>query len=403
MSEDANRLTVVDLFSGCGGMSSGFFRRSDRFRIIGAVDKQVAKPSSARAKKASTHCNATYEANIGLRPKAADLASLDPFALRAELGLSRGDLGVLISCAPCTGFSQKNARNHIEDDPRNGLVSRTGDFVAEFMPAFLVMENVKELLKGNQLHHFEALSSRLRRLGYDVWANAHDLSDFGLPQRRTRALVVARRDGKASGPNPTKTATGPRRTVRDAIGHLPALEAGNTHPDDPMHRSPNLTDPTLARLQSIPRDGGSWADVMKDCRFTEEAKRRLLTPGMFTARPGSFPDVYGRLWWDRPAITITRECGHVGNGRYSHPEQDRLLTVREMAILQGFPASYTFAGPLVAKYNQIGDAVPPLIARIVADHIALLADGSSLAAPDEHTAEQYEMPWPRARVPAVAA
>ena len=82
--------------------------------------------------------------------------------------------------------------------------------------------------------------------------------------------------------------------------------------------------------------------------------------------------MYGRLWWDRPAITITRECAHVGNGRYVHPEQDRLLTVREMALLQGFPADYVFEGPLTARYNQIGDAVPPLISEQLAEHVATM-------------------------------
>jgi DNA (cytosine-5)-methyltransferase 1 len=124
---------------------------------------------------------------------------------------------------------------------------------------------------------------------------------------------------------------------------------------------------------------------MGDPKRSAAKKRELLTPSMFRARPGSFPDVYGRLWWDRPAITITRECAHVGNGRYVHPEQDRLLTVREMALLQGFPADYMFEGPLTARYNQIGDAVPPMIAAQIAAHVARLAEarkrrGKQLAA-----------------------
>ncbi len=93
---------------------------------------------------------------------------------------------------------------------------------------------------------------------------------------------------------------------------------------------------------------------------------------MFRARPGSFPDVYGRLKWHSVAATITRECGHIGNGRYAHPEQDRLLTVREMSLLQGFPPSYFFEGPLAAKYNQIGDAVPPSISTKIAQYIVQL-------------------------------
>lgn len=98
----------------------------------------------------------------------------------------------------------------------------------------------------------------------------------------------------------------------------------------------------------------------------------LLIPSMIGKRAGSFPDVYGRLWWDQPARTVTRECAHPGNGRYLHPEQHRMLTIREMAIIQGFPPDYEFIGPINARYNQIGDAVPPLVSRRIAGHVASL-------------------------------
>jgi DNA (cytosine-5)-methyltransferase 1 len=358
---------VVDLFSGAGGMSSGFKRLADDFIIVGAVDLEKGKPGKGKSAGTSTGCNPTYARNIGIEPKKADLSTLDPAAYRAELRLKPRELDVLISCAPCTGFSQKNAQNHIDDDPRNQLVQRTGLFVEEFMPRFLVMENVKELLTGNQRHHFSHLARHLRSLGYAWWANTHDLSQYGLAQRRVRAVIIAGRDGVVLD-MPHGTAR--RRTVRDAIGHLPPVDAGERHPDDPMHVSPRMTPRVLERIRAIPKNGGSWADVMNDDSLSLARKRELLIPAMFRARPGSFPDVYGRLWWDRPAITITRECGHVGNGRYVHPEQDRLLTVREMALLQGFPPDYVFEGALPAKYNQIGDAVPPLIASVIARRIA---------------------------------
>jgi len=358
--------TVVDLFSGCGGMSSGFRRLHEHFKIVGAVDLEAGKPGLGKSAATTTECNSTYYANIGVRPKKADVRVLDPREYREELGLAPGELDVLISCAPCTGFSQKVATNHMRDDPRNILVERTADFVAELRPEFLVMENVKELLRGNQQHHFRNLQDRLHGLNYSVSANVHDLSTFGLPQKRTRALVIARRDGPIVG----LSATIKRPcTVRDAIGHLPPIEAGEQHPDDPMHMAPRFTKKVFDRVQAIPRDGGSWADIMNDPYRSEDEKQYLLIPAMFRARPGSFPDVYGRLWWDRPAVTITRECAHVGNGRYTHPEQDRLLSVREMALLQGFPADYVFEGPLTAKYNQIGDAVASMIAEKIARHI----------------------------------
>lgn len=364
-------LSVIDFFSGSGGMSAGFAKRPE-FTIIGAVDKQVAKPGRGKSAGSSTRCNPTYASNIGVRPMEADLATLDPTGYRVGMNLEVGDLDVLISCAPCTGFSQKNANNHVEDDPRNQLVRRTGLYVEALMPKYLVMENVKELLGGAFRSHFQALRKHLERLGYSVWAEVHDLSEYGLPQRRIRALVIARRDGPIVGPPLAKT--GPV-TVRQTIAHLPPLEAGEVDPHDPQHRSPSLSKRVLDRIRAIPGDGGSWADVMNDPLLSDARKRYLLIPSMFRARPGSFPDVYGRLRWDRPAVTITRECAHVGNGRYVHPDQDRLLTVREMSLLQGFPPDYEFVGPLSARYNQIGDSVPPLISRQIADHICAVEAG----------------------------
>lgn len=330
--------TVVDLFSGAGGASAGF--RAAGFELVGAVDAQRGKPSSRTA----TRCNATYELNHGIAPLDLDLAAIDPPQLAAHLPSP----DVLIACAPCTGFSQKQAANHLLDDARNALVPKVAAFAEALAPDVVVMENVKELLAGRHRHHFARLTSRLEALGYAVTAEVHDLSRFGLPQLRRRALVLASRLGPLAHPAPT---TRTPVTVRQAIAGIPA--------DDPMHVAPRSTPPVLQRIRATPRDGGSWADVAK-------TRPDLLIPSMRDKRPGSFPDVYGRLWWDQPARTITRECGHPGNGRYLHPEEDRLLTVREMAILQGFPRDYTFAGPLAARYNQIGDAVPPLFARRVA-------------------------------------
>jgi DNA (cytosine-5)-methyltransferase 1 len=365
-------LTVVDLFSGCGGMSAGFAVRPADFTIVGAVDKQVAKPGRGKSDGSSTRCNPTYEVNIGVRPLDADLAHLEPADYRSQLGLAQGELDVLISCAPCTGFSQKNASNHVADDPRNQLVHRTGLFVEEMMPRYLVMENVKELLTGVFRNHFNALRTSLRNLGYSVAAEVHDLSMYGLPQKRVRALVIARRDGEIVGPRLVRTAP---VSVREAIGHMPPLEAGEEDQHDPQHRSPNMSKIVLDRIRAVPRDGGSWAEIMNSSTLSESEKRRLLIPSMWRARPGSFPDVYGRLWWDRPSVTIVRECGHVGNGRYTHPEQDRLLTVREMSLLQGFPGDYVFLGPIAARYNQIGDSVPPLISKQIASHIVQVESG----------------------------
>jgi DNA (cytosine-5)-methyltransferase 1 len=351
--------SVVDLFSGAGGMSYGFCAHPD-FRIAGAADAQLGKPSTGRG---TLGCNATYQANIGVRPVEADLATADPAEVCAAMGVAGAT--VLAACPPCTGFSRTLARNHIRDDARNGLVGQISRYAEVLRPEIVLMENSRELVTGRFSGHLRGLLAGLAELGYDARAGTHFLSDFGLPQKRERALVIAVRR-----PLPCRDLadlwTGLRVSqkathVRRAIWELPPVPAGQPHPADPLHVSPALSsDVNRSRLAAIPRDGGGWASLVRHPdadRLLTPAMRRRAQDGDF----GSHPDVYGRLWWDRPAVTIKRECGHIGNGRYAHPEQDRLVTVREMSLLQGFPRGAAFAGPPSNMYRHIGDAVPPLI------------------------------------------
>jgi DNA (cytosine-5)-methyltransferase 1 len=361
-----SQFTFVDLFSGAGGMSYGF-RSHPAFRPIFAVDAQIGKPSS---RAGTLDCNASYEANIGIRVREADLAVYEPRELMREAGLKRGELDVLISCAPCTGFSRNVNKNHSEDDYRNGLVGRTREFVDALRPAVLVMENARELIRGNFSTHYERLRDALELMGYSVSGGVHMLTAFGLPQARERALVVAVRDrGRIRTLTDLWEGAAPARdsiTVRRAIGHLLPVMAGVTHPDDPLHRSPGFSNAlSLERMRAIPHDGGSWRDLIRrhDAnRLLAGSMKRLIAMDKL----GSHPDKYGRLWWDRPSVTIKRECGHVGNGRYAHPEQDRLCTVRELALLNGFPATYQLLGSMSNRYRHIGDAVPPLISYQIA-------------------------------------
>ncbi len=341
-------------------MSYGFHAHP-RFQIVGAVDAQIGKPSSG---KGSLECNLSYGANIGIEPLEADLATLAPKTLASALGGIEPT--VLISCPPCTGFSRTNPSNHIVDDPRNSLVVRSTLFVEELKPAIFLMENARELVVGNFTHHYNQLRKKLIQLGYKVYGETQLLNRFGLPQRRERALVIAVREPLQIR-NLEDLWTGfqikvEATYVRRAISSLPPVVAGKTHPEDSLHIAPNFSNlKSLRRLQLIPKDGGSWADL----RNYPEAEE-ILNPAMLRyiaqGKLGSHPDVYGRLWWDRPAVTIKRECSHIGNGRYAHPEQHRLCTVREMSILQGFPKDYKFvASSRSNMYRHIGDAVPPLI------------------------------------------
>jgi DNA (cytosine-5)-methyltransferase 1 len=369
-------LPVVDLFSGAGGMSCGF-QRHPAFAVVGAADAEIGKPSAG-----GLGCNASFERNVGVAPLAVDLGTIDPGELRERLEL-RADPVVLSACAPCTGFSRALARNHLVDDVRNSLVGRVGAYARALRPEVIVMENARELLMGRFSRHFAALRADLERQGYRVHAATHFLSDFGLPQRRERALVVAARAGhrlRGLADLWAGLAVRPEATrVRHAIAALPPVAAGAAHAADPMHVSPSIREVNERRLAAIPPDGGSWVDLLQRPELLTPSMRRRAAAGDF----GSHPDVYGRLAWDRPAATIKRECGHVGNGRYAHPEQDRLATVRELALLQGFPRDYVFAGAsLTNMYRHVGDAVPPLIAYQVAGLVSWIVGGRR-PGPDE--------------------
>jgi DNA (cytosine-5)-methyltransferase 1 len=364
-------------------MSYGFARRTP-FRLIAAVDAEKGKPCEGFG---SLGCNATYRENIGLEPFECDIGRMDPEAFLGEIAervspsLKRRSLAVLLCCPPCTEFSRAKPTNHLNDHRGNALIAKCADFVEAFLPEFVLMENARELICGNYPHHYRGFVQRLEQLGYDVRGEVHVLTRYGLPQIRERALVVASRVGPARTLDDLWQGWGVRpeaTTVRHAIGGLSAipLAAGESFPADKMHQAPGFaTEIVRRRLEATPRDGGSWVDLVGHSSADElliaSMKARLARNDV-----GSHPDVYGRLSWDRPCVTIKRECAHVGNGRYAHPEQTRLLTVREMALLQGFPSDYVFPSRSLAnRYRHIGDAVPPLISYQLSALISWLKTG----------------------------
>jgi DNA (cytosine-5)-methyltransferase 1 len=350
-------------------MSCGFARRAP-FRLIAAVDAEKAKPCEGFGRLG---CNETYRANIGLEPVNRDIGTMDPNAFLREISrcasppLRRGSLTALLCCPPCTDFSRAKPANHLTDLPGNGLIAKCADFVEVFLPEFVILENARELISGNHAHHYNDFVHRLELLGYSVHGGVHFLTKFGLPQIRERALVIASRVGPVQTLDDLWegwTVRAGATTVRHAIGAMRSrpVAAGETCPADAMHEAPGFAAELVRRrMEAIPADGGSWTDLVDHPQADElligSMKGRLARNDL-----GSHPDVYGRLSWDRPCVTIKRECSHVGNGRYGHPEQTRLLTVREMALLQGFPNTFDFrASSLTNRYRHIGDAVPPLI------------------------------------------
>ncbi len=360
----AERLAVVDLFSGAGGMSYGFHRHP-AFEIVAAADAELGKPSTGRGK---LQCNNTYLQNIGLTPARLDLSEVQPVQLRTALALPEEQhITVLATCPPCTGFSRANPENHLRDDKRNSLVRRSAQFAVALAADIVVMENARELIRGNFKHHYEWFREHLERHGYNVFGRTYMLSRFGLPQFRERAIVIAAKqhlplhtlDSLWDGWGVRDEALSVRRAFRAITPDTVGCDFWPAFSSDTVRR----------RIAAVPKDGGSWMDLLQ-----RDDANDLLTDSMkrIVARKrfGSYPDVYGRMTWDKPAPTIKRECSHVGNGRYVHPEEDRLCSVREMASLQGFPTGFVLNGAAVSNmYRHIGDAVPPLISYQLA-HLA---------------------------------
>jgi DNA (cytosine-5)-methyltransferase 1 len=192
---------------------------------------------------------------------------------------------------------------------------------------------------------------RFEAAGLHLAAEVHNMADFGVPQERFRALLVATA-GVQFHLKPPRGASS-LKTVRDAIGSLPEVAPG-AQSSDPMHFCANHRKSTIDVIRQVPKDGGN------------------RPPGVGPAclsKVDGYRDVYGRLSWDKPAVTITASARNPASGRFSHPEQDRGLTVREAALLQGFPKDYWFDGSFDDKFLQIGNAVPPVFSQVLAKSI----------------------------------
>ncbi len=355
MASEKEKISVVDLFSGAGGMSYGF-KAHGAYEMIGAADAEIGKPTAGDGR---LQCNSTYKNNMGIDPKRINLAEVVASDLRDLLELGDRKVDVLSVCPPCTGFSRTNPQNHLRDDVRNGLVTKAADFAVALDADVVVMENARELIRGNFMHHYRAFRETLEDKGYNVFGRSYMLNRFGLPQVRERSIIIA---AKNELPLYTLESMWDGWGVKEAAKTVRRALAVASRAKKADHRFPGFGSETVKkRLAAIPSDGGSWMDLLEHPEAEElmtGSMKRIAAAGKF----GSYPDVYGRMAWDRPAPTIKRECAHIGNGRYAHPEKDRLLTVAEMALVNGFPHHYKFNGASLANiYRHIGDAVPPMI------------------------------------------
>ena len=319
--------TAVDLFCGCGGLTVGLKRAG--FQVVGAVD---IDPLSVK----------TYTANHPeVRVWQKDIRELEPSELLEEIGLEVGQLDLLAGCPPCQGFSTirtMNGRVRVKD-PRNELVLKFQRFVEALRPRAVMMENVPALADDER---FASFRRKMRQLGYLGHHRILNAAEYGVPQRRRRLIFLAGLGVEI----PFGRKSRKIKKVKDAIGGLPkAGESGDPVHDMPERRSPKV----MALIRRIPKDGGSRTDLPEE--FQLDCHKRC----------NGFKDVYGRMAWNDVAPTITSGCFNPSKGRFLHPEEDRAITMREAALLQGFPHRYKFptTDNKSAVALMIGNALPP--------------------------------------------
>jgi DNA (cytosine-5)-methyltransferase 1 len=333
-SESQHRLTAVDLFCGSGAVTEALRRNGYRVRV--AVDND---PVACR----------TYKQNhYRSRVICDDITKIDPSTHPKFVGI--GPIDLLIVCAPCQPFSSQNRahKDALITDDRARLLLECVRFAQALQPEVMLFENVSGLAAAHNNLLLQQLKSELAAQGYLLSQPRRiDAADLGVPQRRVRCVMVAGRSSESIAQFENAALTPARMTVREAIGHLPALNNGERSETDHLHFARSHQEIVLKRLRCIGKNGGSRSDLPE-----------LLQLACHQGRSSSFSDVYGRMQWDDVAPTLTTGCTDVTKGRYAHPEQDRAITLREAALLQTFPSNYRFYGNASQIARQIGNAVP---------------------------------------------
>lgn len=343
---------VIDLFCGAGGLAYGL--KTAGLTVKAGIDLD---PS----------CKHPLETNTGADFACRDVADLKPADIRAWFG--DADVRVLAGCAPCQPFSTySQSRKSI--DKRWTLLKHFQRLAIATKPEIVTMENVPGLASQDVWKRFIAA---LRRAKYHVTWKEVACDEYQVPQSRRRLVLLA----SLLGPIELRQSDSAlKMTVKQAIGDLPPLEAGEICPDDPLHASAGLKEVNLKRIRAS-TPGGTWRDWPEDLRAACHRKSTGKT----------YPSVYGRMEWDKPAPTMTTQCYGFGNGRFGHPEQDRAISLREAAIIQSFPKDYSFlAEGEVVTFDRlgtlIGNAVPPklgeAIGRSILSHIEAVRTGAAV-------------------------
>jgi DNA (cytosine-5)-methyltransferase 1 len=367
MDKKINR--AIDLFCGCGGIAEGL--RMSGYEVIAGLDINKKYIASFRHNFPSA------------KSITQSISDISPKSFADSLRLEPGALDMLAGGPPCQGFSKNVPRRHrYLEDPKNLLVLSFLEYAEFLKPRLILMENVAEMKNGFDGEYTEEVVSRLTHAGYNVSYAVLNAAEFGVPQRRRRAFFIASRDGyKLTAPEPTHSAKATSTllfnqpsfvSVWEAIGDLPSLRHGEGHLES------DYACPPFSEYQASMRNahGKVKNHIARHLQPTQFDRLASLEPGQgnkdlpdnLRVKSG-YSGAYGRLTKEMTAPTITRWVFHPGSGRYGHPVDTRVISIREVARIQGFPDSFEFVGSYTDQAGQLGNAVPPLLVKSILDDI----------------------------------
>ena len=340
-----NRFTAIDLFCGIGGLSYGLHQAG--ISVLAGIDLDES-------------CEFSFEKNVGCEFVPEDISEIRGEDLIEKYWSDKNDVKILVGCAPCQPFSSHSHKNKERGKGKKWfLLNEFIRIIKETSPDIISMENVPNL-KNKEI--FNDFIRSLKEEKYYVSYSVVYCPDYGIPQKRKRLVLTASKYGKLRLISPSHAPENYIST-KDAIGNLPAVKAGGVCESDPLHRTTNLSEINLKRIQAS-RPNGTWMDWDESLRLACHKKESGNT----------YRSVYGRMSWSEPSPTITTQFYNYGTGRFGHPEQDRSITIREAAILQTFPSDYIFYKEekdisMSKLGTHIGNAVPVKLGYVIGKSI----------------------------------
>jgi DNA (cytosine-5)-methyltransferase 1 len=353
-NDNHKNIVAFDFFCGCGGTSRGFQNAGIDIAFAMDIDPDV-KGTFIQNFPTTTFCHKSI----------TELKEID---LRPTIDEYKDSFKLFCGCAPCQPFTKQKTKSP-KCDARKNLLSEFGNIIKKFHPDFVFVENVPGLQKvpKHKQGPFPSFKALLEKMGYHMTYGVVAAQDYGAPQLRRRFVLLASKHREINIPESThgKNCDNPYKTVRNAIADLPTIAAGETYNDKSIsnHRAAKLSELNMRRIKASDPDGGgrnNWPKELWPKCYTRINKAGKTHSG--------HTDCYGRLWWDKPATGLTTRCISYSNGRFGHPEQDRAISVREAARLQGFDDDFEFTGNLNSMAKQIGNAVPVDLAYAMGSH-----------------------------------